>query len=77
MRNPKSKELVAIVTGGATGIGREVVRQLAELGLAVVVNYHESEDAARRLDAELREQSRQTLSDPRRRKLIRARWTLW
>jgi 3-oxoacyl-[acyl-carrier protein] reductase len=37
---------VAIVTGGSRGIGRAVVRMLAERGARVVVGYHERADAA-------------------------------
>jgi len=33
-------EQVAIVTGGSRGIGRAVVRMLAERGARVVVGYH-------------------------------------
>jgi 3-oxoacyl-[acyl-carrier protein] reductase len=40
---------VAIVTGGATGIGYAIATQLAEDGFAIVVNYHASVDAANAL----------------------------
>lgn len=46
---------VALVTGGAIGIGEAVVRALATAGAEVIVNYHRSEDAARQL-AQLAEQ---------------------
>lgn len=36
----------ALVTGGATGVGRAVVLQLARLGVAVAVNYSKSRDDA-------------------------------
>lgn len=36
----------ALVTGGATGVGRSVVLQLAQLGVAVAVNYSKSKDDA-------------------------------
>jgi 3-oxoacyl-[acyl-carrier protein] reductase len=36
---------VAIVTGGSRGIGRKVVRRLASLGYAVVVNYASDKSA--------------------------------
>jgi 3-oxoacyl-[acyl-carrier protein] reductase len=37
---------VAIVTGGSRGVGREVVRKLANSGYAVVVGYARDQDAA-------------------------------
>lgn len=43
MSEPKR---VAIVTGGATGIGLAISLQLAKDGFIVVVNYHASKDAA-------------------------------
>jgi 3-oxoacyl-[acyl-carrier protein] reductase len=44
---------VAIVTGGASGIGREVSSKLARLGATVVVNYNSSSEAANSLIKEL------------------------
>jgi 3-oxoacyl-[acyl-carrier protein] reductase len=46
MSEPKR---VAIVTGGATGIGLAISLQLAKDGFVVVVNYHASKDAANNL----------------------------
>ncbi len=40
---------VAIITGGATGIGLAISQQLAKDGFAIVVNYHASKDAAEAL----------------------------
>ena len=44
---------VAIVTGGGTGLGAEVCRQLGKAGVRVGVNYSRSQDAARELAASL------------------------
>jgi 3-oxoacyl-[acyl-carrier protein] reductase len=46
-------EQVAIVTGGAVGLGREIVVALSRNGCRVCVNYHSSRGAAARLIAEL------------------------
>lgn len=47
------KGKVAIVTGGATGIGRGIVQKLASLGASVVINYNSSKDASEELVNEL------------------------
>lgn len=44
---------VALVTGGARGIGKAIVRRLADCGFSVAVNYNKSERAAFELVAEL------------------------
>ncbi len=44
---------VAIVTGGARGLGRAMVRRLAAQGVAVTVNYTSRPDAADELVAEI------------------------
>jgi 3-oxoacyl-[acyl-carrier protein] reductase len=44
---------VALVTGGASGLGAECCRQLAAAGAAVAVNYATSEEATRELVAEI------------------------
>ena len=41
------KDKVAVVTGGAVGIGEGITRQLAEAGAKVVINYNRSEENAR------------------------------
>jgi 3-oxoacyl-[acyl-carrier protein] reductase len=43
---------VAIVTGGAKGIGAAIVRELSRAGAHVVINYHYSTDAAQALAQE-------------------------
>lgn len=44
---------VAIVTGGGTGIGAAVVRQLAARGVRAIINYASSRDDAEALAAEI------------------------
>ncbi|HEY8550842.1 MAG TPA: 3-oxoacyl-ACP reductase family protein [Vicinamibacterales bacterium] len=44
---------VAMVTGGSRGIGRGIVKCLAARGAAVAFSFHEREQAARELEAEL------------------------
>lgn len=45
---------VAIVTGGATGIGREITKTLASLGAKVIINYNSSATKANELLEELK-----------------------
>ena len=45
---------VAVVTGGTQGIGYAVSRILAEDGYAVVAIYKSNEEAARKVEAELK-----------------------
>ncbi|MDP6831232.1 MAG: SDR family oxidoreductase [Alphaproteobacteria bacterium] len=47
------KGKVALVTGGARDVGREIVLALANEGAAVAINYRGSEDAAHALVAEI------------------------
>ena len=47
------RDQVALVTGGARGIGRATARLLAQLGAAVCMNYAAHADAADRLAAEI------------------------
>ncbi|HEY8444771.1 MAG TPA: 3-oxoacyl-[acyl-carrier-protein] reductase [Bacilli bacterium] len=44
---------IAIVTGGATGIGREIAKKLASLGATVIINYNSSSQEAMALVNEL------------------------
>lgn len=48
---------VAIVTGGARGIGRQISIDLANLGYRVVINYNNSKLAAEKLKIELEEKN--------------------
>ncbi len=50
------KDKVAVVTGGATGIGQEIVRTLAKNGAKVVINYNSSSTSAQALVDEIKAQ---------------------
>lgn len=43
----------ALVTGGSRGIGKAIVRRLAECGAKVAIHYNKSEDAAQNLAKEI------------------------
>lgn len=47
------RDKVAIVTGGATGIGREICVKLASLGAKIIINYNTSSTKAQQLVDEL------------------------
>lgn len=47
---------VAIVTGGAKGIGEAIVEELAKMGIRVVLNYHHSEQKAQEVKQRLRKE---------------------
>lgn len=52
--NMNLKERVALVTGGARDVGREIALGLAAEGAAVVVNYHGSREAAESVVQEIK-----------------------
>lgn len=47
------KNKVALITGGGTGLGREIARQLAREGMHIAVNYSRSQEEAEETVAEL------------------------
>ena len=53
----KLETRVAIITGGARGIGREIAISLAKKGIKVIVNYNKSEEKAKELKEELANQN--------------------
>lgn len=50
-------EKVAIVTGASRGIGREIAKTLVKEGIIVVANYNKSEEKARELQQELKNEN--------------------
>lgn len=48
------KDKIALVTGGTSGIGKEIVKQLLDNGAYVVINYGSNELQADQLNAELK-----------------------
>jgi acetoacetyl-CoA reductase len=52
---------VAIVTGGSRGLGRAIVRELADHGCKVVINYYQSKEQADQLLAELKDKGQEAV----------------
>lgn len=50
-------EKIAIVTGASKGIGREIAKTLAKNGIKVIANYNKSEEEAKKLKEELKEEN--------------------
>jgi 3-oxoacyl-[acyl-carrier protein] reductase len=50
---PMLTEKVALITGGATGIGRAIALKLAQNGVQIVINYSRSEEEARQAQKEV------------------------
>ena len=48
-----SEKKIAVVTGGARGIGKAIALELAKAGNLVVINYNGSEEKARETKAEI------------------------
>lgn len=53
MENTTVEHKVALVTGGARGLGRSIVLELADAGYDVIINYNNSEKQAYTLQKEL------------------------
>ncbi len=48
---------IAIVTGASRGIGREIAKSLARSGIKVIANYNNSEEQAKKLQQELKNEN--------------------
>jgi len=53
---------VAIVTGSSRGLGRAIVRELADHGCKVVINYFQSKEQAEQLLAELKDKGQEAIA---------------
>lgn len=56
------KDKVAIVTGGAVGIGEAITKELAAHGVKVVINYNRSSKAAENLIQQIKENGGEAIS---------------
>ena len=52
---------VAIVTGSSRGLGRAIVRELADHGCKVVINYFQSKELAQKLQAEMKDKGQEAI----------------
>ena len=57
-----SEKKIAVVTGGARGIGKAIALELAKAGNFVVINYNGSEEKARETKAEIEAAGGQAIS---------------
>ena len=57
-----SEKKIAVVTGGARGIGKAIALELAKAGNLVVINYNGSEEKARETKAEIEAAGGQQIS---------------
>ena len=48
------KDKIALVTGGGKGIGAAIAREMAAHGAVVIINYSHSEEAALKVQSEIR-----------------------
>ena len=48
------KDKIALVTGGGKGIGAAIAREMAAHGTVVIINYSHSEEAALKVQSEIR-----------------------
>lgn len=56
------EDKVAIVTGGAIGIGAAISEKLAKLGANVVINYNKSHEQAEKIASKIKDEGSQVLS---------------
>ena len=52
---------VAIVTGSSRGLGRAIVRELADHGCKVVINYFQSKELAEQLQSEMKDKGQEVI----------------
>lgn len=57
-----SEKKIAVVTGGARGIGKAIALELAKAGNFVVINYNGSEEKARETKAEIEQPAARQIS---------------
>ncbi|MCS0543620.1 SDR family NAD(P)-dependent oxidoreductase, partial [Aeromonas veronii] len=66
----KLQNQVILVTGGARGLGKEIVKAFANEGAKVVINYFQSEEKARSLQEEIGENAIAIQADVRNREQV-------
>ncbi|MFD1778111.1 3-oxoacyl-ACP reductase [Fredinandcohnia salidurans] len=68
----KLQNQVILVTGGARGLGKEIVKAFANEGTKVVINYFQSEDKARSLQEEIGKNAIAIQADVRNREQVKS-----